>query len=116
MKLMRGRSKDAHNLYTRLLAINRLAFSEAHYEVAYHALAAAMHSASDVGDRERLYDVQRLATEQRDWIDSNKPNHRLSSASARARGQHSLFGMLERQAEAASSVATISRRLAKPDE
>ena len=110
---MRGRSKDAHNLYGRLLAINRLAFSEAHYEVAYHALAAAMHSACDGGDRERLLDVQRVAMQQRDWIDTNHPNHRLSSHSAQARGQHSLFAMLERQAEAAESIAAISRRLAK---
>lgn len=110
---MRLRSKDSHNLYTRLLDINRLAFSEAHFEVAYHALAAALHSACDTGDRERLHDVRRLATEQRDWIDANQPEHRLSSSSAKARGQHGLFDMLERQAEAAGFIANLSRRLAK---
>lgn len=110
---MRIRSKDSHSLYARLLDINRLAFSEAHYEVAYHALAAALHSASDRGDRERLTDVRRLANEQRDWIDTNQPDHRLSSNSAKARGQHSLFDMLERQAEAAEVLTTLSPRLAK---
>ena|SRR5437764_1447707 len=86
--------------YPRLLVINREAFAEAHYEVAYHALAAALHSACDAADQERLRNVQTLATVQREWIDAHRPEHRMSSTSARTRGQNSQFWMLERQAAA----------------
>jgi hypothetical protein len=86
--------------YSRLLGINRQAFSEAHYEVAYHALAAALHAASDEADQIRVREVQVVAIEQRDWIDEHRPEHRLSSASARKRGQQNIFWMLERQAAA----------------
>lgn len=86
--------------YSRLLVINRQAFSDAHYEVAYHALAAALHAASDDADQTRVHQVQEIAVQQRDWIDENDPEHRLSSTSARKRGQHDVFWMLERQAAA----------------
>ena len=66
-----------------------------------NALAAALHSAYDDGDRPRVRDVQTIATHQRDWIDEHRPDHRLSSISARSLGQSSIFWMLERQAAAA---------------
>jgi hypothetical protein len=92
------------NAYQSLLAINGEAFAGAHYEVAYHALAAALHCAVDESDRERMRDVQAIAGRQRDWIDQFRPEHRLSTASARARGQQSMFAMLERQASAAGHI------------
>jgi hypothetical protein len=108
-------SNDERNLYSQLLVINRQAFTHAHYEVAYHALAAALHSAYDTGDQERLRDVQFIATSQRDWIDTHQPDHRLSTSSARARGQNSMFTMLERQAAAAGTLQ-LHRRSEMPDE
>ena len=86
--------------YSRLLNINREAFAEAHYEVAYHALAAALHAASDEADQARVRSVQEIAIQQGNWIDEHRPEHRLSSISARKRGQRTLFWMLERQAAA----------------
>jgi hypothetical protein len=87
------------------MVINREAFSGEHYEVAYHALAAALHSACDDADQERVRSVQEIAIEQRDWIDEHEPEHRLSSKSARKRGQQSMFSMLERQAAALGLLA-----------
>lgn len=90
--------------YGPLLAINRQAFALSHFEVAYHALAGALHCAVDEGDRERMRDVQAIAGRQRDWIDQFQPEHRLSTSSAKARGQNSMFAMLERQAAAAGYI------------
>jgi len=94
--------------YSRLLVINRQAFSEAHYEVAYHALAAALHAACDAADQSRVRRIQDIAIQQRDWIDEHRPGHRLSSSSARKRGQQNMFLMLERQA-AALGVLTLRK-------
>ena len=90
--------------YASLLAINRQAFAGAHYEVAYHALAGALHCAIDDDDHAKMRDVQAIAGHQRDWIDQYRPEHRLSTASARTRGQNSMFAMLERQAAAAGHI------------
>jgi len=97
---MPNRQRIERDSYARLLVINRQAFSEAHYEVAYHALAAALHAAGDAADATRVRQIQNLAIQQRDWIDEHRPEHRLSSTSARGRGQQSIFFMLERQAAA----------------
>ena len=45
-------------MYTQLMAINALAFAEGQYEVAYHALAAALHCAHDLRDSDRVVAVQ----------------------------------------------------------
>jgi len=105
-------AENVRSTYPLLLAINRQAFAHANYEVAYHALAAALHSARDDGNHQRIRDVQTIATHQRDWIDEHRPDHRLSSISARSRGQHSIFWMLERQAAAAGQM-TLKTALAR---
>src|SRR5437868_15542979 len=94
-------AENVRSAYPRLLAINRQAFAHANYEVAYHALAAPLHSARDDGNHERVRAVQTIATHQRDWIDEHPPDQPLSSICARTRGQHSTIPMLERQAAAA---------------
>lgn len=97
-------------LYSALLAINRRAFARAAYEVAYHALAAALHAACDDADRERISDVRLIASRQGAWIDAHRPEHRLSSNSAKARGRLSMYSMLERQAEAAGHIDFMVRQ------
>jgi hypothetical protein len=99
--------ETARDSYSRLLVINRDAFAGAHYEVAYHALAAALHSACDQANQERVRNVQTLATQQRDWIDVHRPEHRMSTTSALTRGQKSQFWMLERQAAALRQLALM---------
>lgn len=100
---------ESENFYPVLIGINRRAFARAEYEVAYHALAAALHVACDDADLERISDVRRIALRQSTWIDTHRPEHRLSSSSASARGRKSMFSMLERQAEAAAHIDLITR-------
>ena len=97
------------SFYPALLGINRRAFARAEYEVAYHALAAALHVACDDANPARISDVRRIALRQGTWIDTHRPEHRLSSTSAQARGRKSMFSMLERQAEAAAQIDLLAR-------
>ena len=99
--------------YSRLLVINGQEFSGAHYEVAYHALAAALHAACDDANMTRLRQIQQIAVQQRDWIDEHQPEHRLSTTSAQQRGQRNVFWMLERQA-AALGLLTLRKTPAPP--
>jgi hypothetical protein len=106
---------EVEGVFPALLAINRHAFALAQYEVAYHALAAALHSACDDCNRDHLRDVQTIAMRQGAWIDSNSPEDRISSASAKLRGHDSMYSMLERQAGAAMHIDYTARsRRQKP--
>ena len=64
---------------------------------------------SDDVNFERISEVRRIALRQGKRIDTHRPEHRLSSASARARGRNSMFAMLERQAEAAAHIDLVTR-------
>jgi hypothetical protein len=75
------------------------AFAGRHFEVAYHVLAAALHCAHEVQDGELVWAVQKRAEEQGRWIDTNAPDHRLSSRSARARSGNSIFASLTGEAK-----------------
>lgn len=89
---------NADDLYTRLLTINTDAMEGRLYEVAFHALTAALHAAEVRGDAERFDAVKRLAERQLEHIDKHEPEHRFSSRSAAERGQHPVFATLARQA------------------
>jgi hypothetical protein len=64
------------------------------YEVAYHALAAALHAGENLADQETCRLVEQYATECRQWIDVHLPRHKLSSQSAQARGHDSIYRQL----------------------
>ena len=87
-------------MYQRLLAINSEAHASAAYEVAYHALAAALHAANDNHDEAGVLEVKKLAEEQLEWIDAHDSTHPLATASARERGHASVYAMLAQQANA----------------
>jgi hypothetical protein len=70
---------DMGDTYEHLMAISREAVARGHYEVAYHALAAAMHVAEVLHDSTRLREVEGEAQEQMMWIDDRDPEHRLST-------------------------------------
>ncbi len=91
---------NLNETYDRLLSLNGEAFAAAQFEVAYHILEAALHCAEGLGDEKRLSAVQRLAEEQGAWIDAHAPQHRLSSRSAQARGNPSVFHSCARIAAA----------------
>jgi hypothetical protein len=71
------------------------------YEVAYHALAAALHAGEALNDQETCRLVERYADECRQHIDLRAPAHRLSSRSAQARGHESIFRQLAVTAQSA---------------
>jgi hypothetical protein len=97
------------DLYERLLALNREAFAAGSYEVAYHALAAAMHCAIELEAPELLSDVAQRASEQMTWIDEHVPEHTLSTRSAGQRGNTSVYGLLARQATTHAHMLAHSR-------
>ena len=91
---------DLSRTYDVLMALNREAFAAGRYEIAYHALEAALWSAEGLGDDRRLAQVQALAAEQGAWIDANAPGHRLSSHSALGRTTQGVFASCARSADA----------------
>ena len=88
------------DMYQQLMSISQEALVSGNYETAYHALCAAMHCASNFGNEQRLRLVEQVAKEQRDWIDTNAPKHRMSTQSAHQRQGISMYEMLSRQAAA----------------
>jgi glutamate-1-semialdehyde aminotransferase len=101
--------------FEQLLGINADAFAAGRYEVAYHALMAALHAAQDASDPSHLRRVQQLADQQQDRIDAEAPRHRLASDVARRHGVIGIFRMAARQASARAAIvqrdhgATASR-------
>lgn len=71
------------------------------YEVAYHALAALLHTGESLEDPGECERVERLAKECRTHIDASQPDSRLSSQQARTRGNESIFRQLGLTAHAA---------------
>jgi len=71
------------------------------YQVAYHALAAALHAAESLNDQEACRLIERYADECRQHIDIHTPAHKLSSRSAQARGHESIFRQLGVTAQSA---------------
>lgn len=64
------------------------------YEVAYHALAAALHAAEGLDDAAACAEIERLANECRLHIDHDEPAHKLSTSTAHQRGHESIFRQL----------------------
>jgi len=94
------------------LAFEELQVAEEELHVQTEELSAsrmALHVACDDANFERISDVRQIAVRQGAWIDTHRPEHRLSSSSAKARGRNSMFAMLERQAEAAAHIDLSAR-------
>jgi methionyl-tRNA synthetase len=70
------------DLYARLVAINQEAFDAAHYETAYHALAAALHYAQDTQDAQQLEEITRIASEQLEYINTHAPDNAMATSAA----------------------------------
>jgi hypothetical protein len=91
--------KTILELHDRLLAINREAFDGQLFEVAVHALNGAMHCGEAMQDKEAVARIAQRAHEQSSWIDTQAPDHRISSTSANQRGTVSVFRSAARTAE-----------------
>jgi hypothetical protein len=105
-------AEQVNGWFQQLMGINGEAFATGRYEVAYHALMAALHAAQDAGDPVHLRSVERTAEQQQDRIDADAPRHRLSSDKARKHGAVGIFRMAARQASARSAIAQRDRRIA----
>ncbi len=107
---MSSGAERAPDWFAQLMSINREAFDSGRYEVAYHALMAALHAAQDAGDQAFLREVERAAEGQQDRIDSDSPRHRLSSHEAKRHGAVGIFRMAARQASARAAIARRERQ------
>lgn len=90
-------SRSNQEIYDLLMDINKEEFEQGHYEVAYHVLAAALHSALLLKELALLTALEQRAREQRDWLDTFASDHRLSSHSAALYGHESAYTSLVRQ-------------------
>ena len=88
------------NLYQRLMSINQEAFAGEYYNIAYHALAAALHYAQSLNNEQSLSKVERVAEEQLRWIDLHHPEYRYSTQSSSNRGHPNIYANLIRQVKA----------------
>src|SRR5262249_50758845 len=102
-------AEQARAWFAQLMRTNGEAFDAGHYEVAYHALMAALHAAQDASDMEHLRAVERAAELQQGRIDADAPSHRLSSHEAKKHGALGIYRMAARQASARASMVQHSR-------
>lgn len=91
---------SAASLLERLLELSAEAARIGEYEIAYHAILAALHAAESARSLSGVERVLRLAEEQEMAIESLRPPHRLSSAEAKHRGTDPLYRSLPIHAEA----------------
>jgi hypothetical protein len=97
------------DLFKQLIAVAGEAFAGRHFSVAYHALAAAYHCASDNNDESQLSLVERVALEHLRWIDANVPAYEHSTKSAAGRNHMSIFFLLSQQASIKLRFIAIGR-------
>lgn len=82
----------------RLLSASVAAAESGEFEVAYHALMAALHAAEGVGKETAsaagIAEIERVAREQSAQIEKLKPGHQLSRMAAKVRGHKSVYDTL----------------------
>lgn len=81
-------------LYRKLIEANAEAFARQEYEVAYHALMAALHLVDHAGDEAQVEVIGRLARKQDEALEAVRPPHHLSRSAAAGRGQSALFATM----------------------
>ncbi|HEU4700425.1 MAG TPA: hypothetical protein VFS40_14670 [Gemmatimonadales bacterium] len=98
-------------LYALAWSLHERARAAGRLEVAYHALAAALHAAEDGADNERIEAVGVRARQEQERIDRELPGHWLATAVQAGREVHDgthhtpLYTMLARTAAAARARA-----------
>jgi hypothetical protein len=61
------------------MAIHRDACATRRYEISFYLLSAMLHLASEMGDKARLLEISREASERRAWLDTQEPTHPLAT-------------------------------------
>jgi hypothetical protein len=104
------------HLYRHLLDLHEEAFRASRFELSYHLLAAALHAAEDRDSVELLTEVGTLAEQCQQKVDALRPDHRLSSASARKRGNPAQYAALVSIAAAVRGRISADRALRRSQE
>ncbi len=76
---------EAVDLFNLLISASRKALATAHFEAAYHALAAALHCAQDMKDANRLDEVAKEARLQLQHVNTIASTNTMSSFAAAER-------------------------------
>ena len=103
--------EPARQLYDRIMGMHEQTFGEGRYDLAYHLLAAALHAAEELNSIELLDHIADRAAKCQRSIDGLNPQHRLSSNSAKHRGNHAQFTALTAIAAAAKGRITADHAL-----
>lgn len=90
-------------IFDRFISLAKETFALGHYDVSYHALAAAYHWAQDTASLEWLSTVEALANEQMAWIDKNAAHYHHSTEAAALRGHDALLKTLAMMAHTKKS-------------
>jgi hypothetical protein len=106
------------SLMRRLITASTAAADAGEFEVAFHALMAALHAAERVGkdaaSAESLTEIMRVGAAHAAKIEKVKPQHQLSRNAAKARGHTSLYDTLQLHANAARMRVQADMRRDKP--
>ncbi len=98
------------HLYDQLMTINEEAFATGLFNVAFHALNAALHCARQLQDDVALKRIEDMANAQLEWIDRNAPGYEHSTASAKLRGHESVFHTLALEASTRAEMISQHRK------
>jgi hypothetical protein len=85
-------------IYRTLLELNRGAFADGEYEVAYNLLLVALGCGQRLKDVRCLREVERLAQSQSRYLDDHHPESEYSNKTANARGNVSVFQITAQRA------------------
>jgi len=82
-------------LFERLLTLSEEAAAADLFEVAYHALMAALHAAENDSNIDRVARISMTAASQERALEAVRPPHPLSQAAASHRGTESVYSTLQ---------------------
>ena len=99
-KTSRTDESKLKDIFSRLIQINQEMFADAEYDIAYHALAGALHCAATLREINYVTQPEHLADDQLAWIDAHDPDYEHSTQSSAKRGLTSIYKNLANMAVA----------------
>jgi hypothetical protein len=102
-------------IYRILLELNRGAFSDGEYEIAYNLLLVALRCGQRLKSIEHLKEVERLAENESRYLDDHHPESEYSNKAANTRGNVGVFQMTaQRVRKLTRNTAIAKQRLELP--
>jgi hypothetical protein len=93
-------SRTLTEIYRDLMRLNHLCREGREFDIAYHALMAALRSAQELKNISFLQEIERTAHEQLKYIDAYHPEYEHSTVTAATRHHAGIFQTLAQQANA----------------